>query len=242
MDNRAWLCRLQDTASDGKLISFSLFAWGEPNSATLRWEFQRILPPVGYLEKGAGSRVCDRWRKHIDKGAAYLRVYGMDPDLHRARSYHAGRQPRNARPSDGQIAEQEYWISTPCLSLFLFWQSHRKQPFIDITLNAFRAYFHKVLDPGFVSRLSLDEASAAHLQLCVVRDGVGPCACVSSVLEKFDANANGTPQATLIRFMIALFAQQQCFTCNAWLKHILERTSAHLESRTDSWGITDLLK
>ena len=107
-------------SSTGGTVAGVWKAWTpDASQQKLRWEMRRVFPSLGYNMASKYGRLNDRVRDLQYRWNALLQLVDMRNDEHWGKSMHAmGSQVQ--RREDPDNVEQEYWMSTTMLVLFLF--------------------------------------------------------------------------------------------------------------------------
>lgn len=76
----ASLLKASGVANDGLPTKFCWKAWPDRSNTFLKWELRRVLPTVGYVEKGNHTIFKDYISKQKQQWLAVFRALGIDED------------------------------------------------------------------------------------------------------------------------------------------------------------------
>lgn len=216
---------------------------GDPvaTSSSFRWELRRILPAFGYDMSSKHGRLCLRLRDMKWRWLGVIDHLKLDRSEHYGESRHSAIL-RQGLGNEGDAAphEQEYWASILLVLLLLLDMriSARTASRQDTSEVALRTFLQATVDAGFANEFGIKNIPDGIVDLCTKDVDDCRCGCLRawSASVPRERPENATPQHALCQAVCGLFEFLGCPTLSSWLKAVLLRIVAHVESRSDAWA------
>eukprot|EP00971_Amphidinium_carterae_P099719 1972107-Amphidinium_carterae.4 len=215
-----------------------LLAWQPPRHTELRWELRRILPAVGYDEKGwkqLKTHVSANWTRW----KAACELMGL-PEGCMGLSLKALRG-QGATADQLSSAAQEHVLSTAALLvLCLHWVDFRRQQLHKSMARALLFGFLSASLPND-SRASVVMANPPETCRAACEKGPftdGMCSCLHSAWQESQARIENAPDgpAAAGKTLLALVTWWQCKAVRQWTGDIVYALATDIDAGWQTWG------
>lgn len=215
----AWMMRTSGRGSGGQVLDMHLKAWTSRGELFLKWELRRLLPAVGYIEKGRGSSVSFLIRDQLVSWRGRWDLFQL-PETQAYGASRASGMQRVARGSMERGAaaalEPEAWFSTQgMLFVWCWWATYRRGGAKQHTMDTLAAFLKKTVTADDALSFVHAVVTPEEFELCTANaDDAGHCICMRELQhDLFTVPAD--PYEALIRVLMRVQAQENCPTARA---------------------------
>eukprot|EP00971_Amphidinium_carterae_P251957 5002568-Amphidinium_carterae.1 len=222
----------------------SLLAWQPPQHADLRWELRRVLPAVGFDEKGwkqLKTHVATNWKKWTTA----CELVGL-PSTSLGLSLKALRS-QGASAEQLSEASQEHVCSTAALLvLCLHWVDFRRQ---HLHKSMARALLHGFLAGTLPAHSQVAVMVARPPHTCrgsceVEPSDQGYCACLEGIRDDMLQHSENIPDlpSLVATALLTLGTKWTCKAIRVWIGVIVCAVATDVDSSWHTWGRTSWQK